>query len=79
MAMTHAVETLYFVECDGCRRRAPFGFHRITAITRAKVAGFHRHEMPDKDRIWLCSRCERRYQVSEKTPLKVVQRGADAG
>lgn len=79
MALTSALEHLYFVECDGCRRRAPFALHRVMAVTFAKIAGFCRHALADKDIIWLCRRCERRRVKSEKAPLKLVERGADAG
>ncbi len=81
MALTSSYEYIHYVECDGCRSRAPFGFHRFVAIFKARHAGYQRHETKDKDKpyAWLCSKCRGECEACEalptpveKAPLQVV-------
>ena len=77
MALTYDHETIHYVECDGCRSRAPFGFRRFVAIFKARRAGFRRHELQgaNNPEAWLCSSCQVEYDESnsvEKTPLQIV-------
>jgi hypothetical protein len=72
VALTSESVTLHFIECDGCRRRAPFGFHRITAIFKARRAGFQRQVTPDNDKIWLCRVCGEQY-LSDAAPVENPQ------
>lgn len=76
MALTSKMEEVFYVECDGCRRRAPHAFHRISAIYKARRAGFLRHETPEKDRLWLCAVCLRESVTAavEKAPLKLIEK-----
>ena len=66
MALNSALEWIYFIECDSCRRRAPFGFHRYVAVFKARRAGFVRHEASEKVSIWLCRSCEKHHEAVER-------------
>lgn len=78
MALNYQHETIYFVECDGCRSRGPIGFHKFVAIFKARHAGYQRHETGQADKpAWVCPTCQKEYEkstqpVSEKAPLQVV-------
>jgi hypothetical protein len=74
MAFTSTTETIYYIECDGCRQRAPFGFKPGMAIYKARAAGFQEHGQVDKDKIWSCPTCQQEIPPvrAEKAPLKAV-------
>ncbi len=73
MPFTSAVETIYYVECDGCRHRAPFGFHPTTAVYKARIAGFQ-EQASDSAKFWTCPTCQKEIPPvrAEKAPLKAI-------